>query len=375
MEITTVEEAHVVGLFPTAAAAANAADEVRALLPEIDDDYTRFFGEQFLMSARGIVRGAETRALALATPLRLDEAVALIKRYGGLAVAAHIDRPTFGVIAQLGFFPFEAGFDAVELSRFAPPGSPAAAACAEYHLPIVRSSDSHYLEDVGCVATELTLEGPSFAELVLAVKSRQGRAVAMHDLSLYLLEMIENSLRAGAGRVTVHVWLEAPRDELTIAVEDDGPGFAVNPEQAADPFFTTKAGKKTGLGLSLFREAAEAAGGHLTMHRSGELGGAAIEAVMSLSHVDRPPLGDVVETVAVMAATNPEATITLEVGGGAESCTRERRRARPRRPRGRALRGRAGRRRRRGRTDAHPRPHRSGRRPHRPPAARDDRGR
>ena len=177
IEITTVEEAHVVGLFPTAAAAANAADEVRALLPEVDDDYTRFFGEQFLMSARGIVRGAETRALALATPLRLEEAVALIKRYGGLAVAAHIDRPTFGVIAQLGFFPFEAGFDAVELSRFAAPGSPAAAACADYHLPIVRSSDSHYLEDVGCVATELTLEGPSFAELVLAVKSRQGRAV------------------------------------------------------------------------------------------------------------------------------------------------------------------------------------------------------
>jgi predicted metal-dependent phosphoesterase TrpH len=177
MEITTIEEAHVVGLFPTAAAAGNAADEVRALLPEIDDDYTRFFGEQFLMNARGIVRGAETRALALATPLRLDEAVALIKRYGGLAVAAHIDRPTFGVIAQLGFFPFEAGFDAVELSRFAPPGSPAVAACAEYHLPIVRSSDSHYLEDVGCVTTELTLEGPSFAELVLAVKSRQGRSV------------------------------------------------------------------------------------------------------------------------------------------------------------------------------------------------------
>ena len=142
----------------------------------------------------------------------------------------------------------------------------------------------------------------------------------MHDLSLYLLEMIENSLRAGADRVAVQVWLEEPRDQLTIAVEDDGPGFAVNPEQAADPFFTTKAGKKTGLGLSLFREAAEAAGGHLTMHRSAKLGGAAIEAVMSLSHVDRPPLGDVVETVAVMAATSPEATITLEVGAGAESC-------------------------------------------------------
>ena len=143
----------------------------------------------------------------------------------------------------------------------------------------------------------------------------------MHDLSLYLLEMIENSLRAGAGRVDVHIGIEAPRDQLTITVEDDGPGFAVDPEQAADPFFTTKAGKKTGLGLSLFREAAEAAGGHLTMHRSAGLGGAAIEAVMGLSHVDRPPLGDIVETVAVMAVTNPQAALTLEVGAGPESCT------------------------------------------------------
>ncbi len=111
------------------------------------------------MSADGTVYGHEAHALATATSLPLDEAVALIKRFGGLVVAAHIDRPTFGVITQLGFFPYEAGFDAVELSRHAPPGSPAAAACAEYGLPVVRSSDSHYLEDVGCVATGLDPRG------------------------------------------------------------------------------------------------------------------------------------------------------------------------------------------------------------------------
>ena len=83
----------------------------------------------------------------------------------------------------------------------------------------------------------------------------------MHDLSLYVLEMIENSLRAGAGTVAVRVWVEPPRDELTIVVEDDGPGLDVSVEQATDPFYTTKAGKRTGLGLPLFREAAEAAGG------------------------------------------------------------------------------------------------------------------
>ena len=142
----------------------------------------------------------------------------------------------------------------------------------------------------------------------------------MHDLSLYVLEMIENSLRAGAGKVAVRVWIEAPRDQLSIVVEDDGPGLDVSVEQATDPFYTTKAGKRTGLGLPLFREAAEAAGGHLTLHRSRDLGGVAIDAVMALSNVDRPPLGDFVQTVAVMAATSPEASLSLEICAGADTC-------------------------------------------------------
>ena len=61
-------------------------------------------------------------------------------------------------------------------------------------------------------------------------------------------------------------------DELSIAVEDDRPGLPVEPEQALDPFFTTKTNNKTGLGLSLFRQAAEAAGGGLSVGRSQDLG-------------------------------------------------------------------------------------------------------
>ena len=142
----------------------------------------------------------------------------------------------------------------------------------------------------------------------------------MHDLSLFVLEMIENSLRAGAGRVAVRVSIDAPRDELAITVDDDGPGLAMSPEQATDPFFTTKCGKRTGLGLPLFREAAEAAGGHLVLRQSSELGGHAVEALVRLSHVDRPPLGDVVQSVAVMAATNPDVALTLEVAAGDQTC-------------------------------------------------------
>ncbi len=89
-------------------------------------------------------------------------------------------------------------------------------------------------------------------------------------------------------------------------MEDDGPGLPVEPEQALDPFFTTKRNKTTGLGLSLFRQAAEEAGGGLDVDRSVDLGGVAVRAWMSLANVDRPPLGDVATSILTMVATNPE---------------------------------------------------------------------
>jgi len=138
----------------------------------------------------------------------------------------------------------------------------------------------------------------------------------MHDLSLYLLDILENSVRAGATVVTTTIAADRERDELTIAIEDDGPGLPVEPEQALDPFFTTKSNKKTGLGLSLFRQAAEAAGGGLSVGRSPELGGVAVRAWMRLGDVDRPPLGDVAATMATMVVTNPEIEFRVEATDG-----------------------------------------------------------
>ena len=97
--------------------------------------------------------------------------------HGGLAVAAHIDRRSFGVIGQLGLFPAEAGFDAVELSRHVSPGSPDEAEFAVYGLPIVHSSDAHYQDDIGAVRTIVNCERPTFAELALAFAGADGRSV------------------------------------------------------------------------------------------------------------------------------------------------------------------------------------------------------
>jgi signal transduction histidine kinase len=138
----------------------------------------------------------------------------------------------------------------------------------------------------------------------------------MHDLSLYLLDILENSVRAGATVIATTIVADRAAGELSITVEDDGPGLPVDPEQALDPFFTTKNNKKTGLGLSLFRQAAEAAGGGLTVGRSGELGGVLVTAHMGLANVDRPPLGDVAASIATMVVTNPEIEFRVDLTDG-----------------------------------------------------------
>lgn len=125
---------------------------------------------------------------------------------------------------------------------------------------------------------------------------------------------MENSIRAGASRIDVTLEEQLDRDRLCISVEDDGAGLDVSEEMATDPFYTTKNGKRTGLGLSLFKLRAEQAGGSLELGRSA-LGGLAVRAVMSLSHPDRTPLGDLAATVAGVVAANPqEVTLRLRVG-------------------------------------------------------------
>jgi len=124
---------------------------------------------------------------------------------------------------------------------------------------------------------------------------------------------MENSIRAGASIVSVTVDEKPDQDELDIAVEDNGVGLNVSPEQAMDPYYTTKRGKRTGLGLSLFRAAAEQAHGEFSIERS-VLGGVAVRAKMQLSHIDRQPLGDLAATFSSMVCTNPYVDFRFETG-------------------------------------------------------------
>jgi NADH:ubiquinone oxidoreductase subunit E len=137
----------------------------------------------------------------------------------------------------------------------------------------------------------------------------------VHDLSLYLLEALENSVRAGATRIDISLHVDLSSDELRITVDDNGRGLTATPRQTLDPFYTTKRGKKVGLGLSLFRADAQAAGGDLKIGRSINLKGTLLNARMRWSHVDRPPLGDMAVTIVVAAATNPGINFTVSLTG------------------------------------------------------------
>jgi signal transduction histidine kinase len=128
----------------------------------------------------------------------------------------------------------------------------------------------------------------------------------MQDISLHLLDIIENSFNAGARTIEIKVIEDRSADFLSIEVTDDGEGMDdMTVQQALDPFFTTKHGKKVGLGLSLLSQASRETGGSFTVRSSPDKG-TSIRATFILSHPDRKPLGDIEGTVGMMKFTHPE---------------------------------------------------------------------
>ena len=127
----------------------------------------------------------------------------------------------------------------------------------------------------------------------------------MRELSLNILDIAQNSLSAGAGLVTLTVDEDSGADSLTLRVEDDGRGMDADTlQRVRDPFYTTRTTRKVGMGIPLFRMAAEVTGGSLDIvSEPGK--GTAVTASFSLSHIDRMPLGDMAGTVTALIRLNP----------------------------------------------------------------------
>jgi len=134
----------------------------------------------------------------------------------------------------------------------------------------------------------------------------------MRDLSLHVLDIAENSIRAGAGHICVRIMEDAASDVLVLEIEDDGRGMDEETRRrAVSPFFTDKDKKRFGLGLPLLAQAAEATGGQVRIE-SAPGRGTRVRAEFHPSHIDMKPLGDLDGTLAMLQASHPEIEVVVE---------------------------------------------------------------
>lgn len=133
----------------------------------------------------------------------------------------------------------------------------------------------------------------------------------MEDISLHILDIAENSIRAKAKNINIMIIEDRKNDLLTLTIEDDGEGMdEKTKEYALNPFFTTKKGKKVGLGLAFLSHSAEEAGGAMKIESEPGIG-TKIAVTFRLGHIDRKPLGNLNETIKCLKVTHPEINITF----------------------------------------------------------------
>ncbi len=142
MEITTREEVHLLGYFPSVEIASDFGAFIKKHLPN-KTNRPSLFGHQYVMNVDDEILSEEDALLIGATDLSLSDLVRMIRRAGGVPVPAHINRGSNGLLINLGFIPQDLKLTAVEVWRDLP--------CA--HTPqegkvVLHSSDAHYLGDI-----------------------------------------------------------------------------------------------------------------------------------------------------------------------------------------------------------------------------------
>ncbi len=132
----------------------------------------------------------------------------------------------------------------------------------------------------------------------------------MKELSLNLLDIAENSVKAGA--TLTQLLLTETADTLTMTVVDDGCGMdGETVRQVIDPFYTTRTTRSVGMGLPLLKLEAEQTGGHLTVESKAAAAypaahGTKVTAVFHTDHIDCVPIGDMAATVVTLIQGHPD---------------------------------------------------------------------
>ncbi len=129
------------------------------------------------------------------------------------------------------------------------------------------------------------------------------------ELSQHILDIVENCVKAGATLVRIEIEEDLTEDRLVLAVEDDGSGMDETfVRHISDPWVTTRTTRKVGLGIPFFKQMAEMCNGSFEI-RSKKQQGTTVEAIFQHSHIDRPPLGDLIGTLMCIIVGYPQANL------------------------------------------------------------------
>ena len=175
VEITTAEEVHILALFDQQ----SDLDKMQLLIDQNlgGENNPELFGEQYVCDENGFIVDREMKLLIGATKLSIENVVAGIRDFGGLAIASHVDRERFSLISQLGFVPEGLHMDALEISPLHSIRQAADELPQIRDYPLVSFSDAHRLDEIGTSFTTFTGALPSAAELAGALASEDGRQI------------------------------------------------------------------------------------------------------------------------------------------------------------------------------------------------------
>ena len=128
----------------------------------------------------------------------------------------------------------------------------------------------------------------------------------MTEISLNILDVAENSVKAGATLTEISVTADNKSNLLTVIIKDNCCGMDENQlANVTDPFFTTRTTRKVGLGIPFFKESAEAAGGSFKITSKVSVG-TTVTAEYELNHIDRMPMGDIASTIHTLVTMHEE---------------------------------------------------------------------
>jgi hypothetical protein len=131
----------------------------------------------------------------------------------------------------------------------------------------------------------------------------------MTELSLNILDIVQNSIRAEADEIRIEISENGKNDIFELSVSDNGNGIPAEILSTVDdPFTTTRTTRKIGLGLPLLKYQAELTGGNLSISSNGN--GTVVKARFGLAHIDRQPLGDITGVLIILISSNPGITIS-----------------------------------------------------------------